>query len=100
MNVPTNKDCWGDGISNYSKTPTYQNTDCVVMVNKSNSLASPNSQKGAGGVKAYFFLVVMGAVEGSVRWWSGDHFSLLSSLYGVYIVISVLFLLGLIYKNK
>ena len=45
------------------KHPQYQNTDDVLLVNKFNSLASPNLQKGARCVKTDFFLVEMGA------WW-------------------------------
>lgn len=36
----------------------YQNTDSVVLVNNANVLACPSSPKGAGWVKANFFLVM------------------------------------------
>ena len=38
--------------------PQYQNTDYVVLMNNTNTLSCPSSPKGAGWVKANFFLVM------------------------------------------
>ena len=40
------------------KHPQYQNTDYVVLMNNTNTLSCPSSPKGAGWVKANFFLVM------------------------------------------